>query len=455
MREKSRGKFFIVGNETRGIDVYVSDAQGSDLTGDGSIKRPWKTINHAVYETWLMVDKQPVTINVAAGTYRENVQLTLRHSLLGGYSRKFSGRNTDNRRNSKYATTIEGQEEKPVVEILGYGPLPTTAIISGFNIRGGKESGIHCNTADAVISDNTIASNKGSGILACNGPISGNVITNNYTGISFCNGTISNNLIRSNFSPQMGGGLSKCNGTIANNSILDNEATVEGGGLYNCQGRIEGNTISRNKAYKGAGLAECNGTVTNNRVTDNTAGWLGGGFIFCNGDISHNQVTGNSAGYQGGGFYNCGGSIYNNTVNNNSARAGGGFATCSGTVFNNTISGNTVIYNGGGMYKCSGPATDNVITGNRVEMNRGGIAFPSGRVDGGSITGNHAVGLGGGVCYTMASDVVIAAPVTGNTSGERPSILDCKTGLYILLQDVDNIYVYDLPWYQCIDFPTH
>ncbi|MFC1735105.1 FG-GAP repeat domain-containing protein [Candidatus Hydrogenedentota bacterium] len=62
-------------------DVYVA-TDGDDNTGDGTVDKPWQTISQAIY----LVEgtaENPVTINVSAGTYGEQVEMDEYESIAG------------------------------------------------------------------------------------------------------------------------------------------------------------------------------------------------------------------------------------------------------------------------------------------------------------------------------------------------------------------------------------
>ncbi|MGC6175366.1 hypothetical protein [Lacrimispora sp. 38-1] len=58
---------------TSDITLYVSADTGSDITGDGSQLKPFKTIQHAIDIVPKNLNGYVATVNVAAGTYDENV----------------------------------------------------------------------------------------------------------------------------------------------------------------------------------------------------------------------------------------------------------------------------------------------------------------------------------------------------------------------------------------------
>ena len=75
--------------------------------GNGSTRRPWRTIGHAISKA-KGSKKHAVSIHVAAGTYNENLELSGRQSLLGGYTKDFSSRDVEARKARDHATNIDG-----------------------------------------------------------------------------------------------------------------------------------------------------------------------------------------------------------------------------------------------------------------------------------------------------------------------------------------------------------
>jgi hypothetical protein len=65
-------------------EFYVSEATGSDATGEGTIASPWASINYAVTE--ISGDSiGSATIRVAGAVYSEKVDLPGSISVVGGY----------------------------------------------------------------------------------------------------------------------------------------------------------------------------------------------------------------------------------------------------------------------------------------------------------------------------------------------------------------------------------
>ena len=195
----------------------------------------------------------------------------------------------------------------------------TWGIYGGINTFGMK--------AAPVISQNTITGNRG-GIIYCDGPIVGNIISENVFivsdyigggGISFCDGKISDNIIKYNYSSFKGGGCYDCKGEISNNIIIGNASVLAGGGLCTCHGDIYNNIIAGNKCDgSGGGMFSCgdisyNTIIYNNTIVGNFAGDRGGALGQCPRVVKNNIIAYNRAGAsQTGGIsgysensYNC------------------------------------------------------------------------------------------------------------------------------------------------------
>ena len=71
-------------------NIYVSNAAGSDLTGTGVIIKPYQTIGKAMTVANAISDVNSVIINLAAGTYVENVSMTRDNIYLVGGSTSLS-----------------------------------------------------------------------------------------------------------------------------------------------------------------------------------------------------------------------------------------------------------------------------------------------------------------------------------------------------------------------------
>ena len=71
-------------------NIYVSNVSGNDTTGTGQIGNPYKTINKAVTYANTISDSNPVIINLASGTYAEDVSITRDNTYITGGSTSLS-----------------------------------------------------------------------------------------------------------------------------------------------------------------------------------------------------------------------------------------------------------------------------------------------------------------------------------------------------------------------------
>lgn len=74
-----------IGDAGIGTQFYVDGANGNDSTGDGSQSSPWKTIAHATESLCknYNINSRTVYINIAAGTYTEQIALTEQQRTTG------------------------------------------------------------------------------------------------------------------------------------------------------------------------------------------------------------------------------------------------------------------------------------------------------------------------------------------------------------------------------------
>jgi hypothetical protein len=226
-------------------------------------------------------------INVAAGTYYENITLKDGQEVLGA---------------GADVTTIDGSSNGPVVTAIN---VDSTAKLDGFTIANGHAylypvhsgGGIHLRNSSPTISNNVISGNRtdnlGGGIFlyySSSSTISNNFITNNNAyggaGIYMWGGTatISNNVIMNNScgSSGLGGGgiyLDYTTATtILNNVIAHNGGGGKAGGI-GINGRsptIMNNTIVSNSAQKGSGIYNWHNSsavVDNSIIWGNTGYW--------------------------------------------------------------------------------------------------------------------------------------------------------------------------------------
>jgi len=345
------------------------------------------------------------TVQVAAGTYYENI------SLENGVTVQGSGAES---------CTLQGNGTSCTVFANN---VTQAAAISGFTITGG---------AGYVVSwsENRI---MGGGLFA-----DGSVLT------------IANNTIVDN-TAQLGGGIALMNShvNLTGNTISGNSATTAnaksinmGGGiyLYDTKGEIASNTIAQNTVSCGAFdpiLVDPNGHMAPGGGICVVFSKNVGAITFSGNTISGNTATGSQ--FYGGGMY-CyqliGGltntiTITGNTISQNQGLDGGGIAIvqCSPVISGNTISGNSGHW-GGGLYGYSGSGTisHNTFSANnsvtiRVGVNSGGggILCDEGfspTITGNTFSSNTAADYGGGleVYDTGASPTVQENRFTSNTA---------------------------------------
>ena len=71
-------------------NIYVSNISGSDTTGDGKISNPYKTITKAIAVAGTIAETNQVIINLACGTYTENLNITRDNLYIVGGSTSLS-----------------------------------------------------------------------------------------------------------------------------------------------------------------------------------------------------------------------------------------------------------------------------------------------------------------------------------------------------------------------------
>jgi hypothetical protein len=145
---------------------------------------------------------------------------------------------------------------------------------------------------------------------------------------------------------------------IQNSEISGNTAGSVGGGIYswtNTAVTITHSLIANNEGNQGGGLYSLGtAVVTNSTIRDNFAPVLGGGLVMFSGSVLLDGVTvsGNQSDGYGGGVLNDGGSltISNSTISGNSAPNYAGLANISSlaqtAVLNSTIAHNTTTGSG-------------------------------------------------------------------------------------------------------------
>jgi parallel beta-helix repeat protein len=412
----------ILGNNSM---LYVNSILGND-TWDGTsptwisgLMGPLKTIITAINKV-----TEGGTVNVAPGTYTENLDIYKKVKLTGNssddtYLVASSSLNpviyiNNNGNNSTIQNfNISGLGSAPVIFLDGADNcniLNNTisngsvgVVVNGNNntvssneIRNNKWAGVDLDSADNnQIQENTISENQ-EGVYvqksASKNTIQGNNITNNsYSGVAL-DGSSDNN-IKDNQINGNSNGVRLYNATgnrVSNNNVSDNSwGGVVGDNAH--ENIIDNNSISRN--VEGVHLMNnsTNNTIINNNLTGNSTSWCG---ISLWNSISTNLTNNTISGMQEGVYitqsasYNTvtqnniidnlnsaicmdGNSQYNNIHNNiNISRNGNGIRLYQ--VTENTINNNNIT-NSNWAAICLDNASRNTVLLNTISSNQEGI----------------------------------------------------------------------------------
>lgn len=277
------------------------------------------------------------TINVAPGTYTEDIRLDASRS---GLALVGAGRDV---------TIVDGGNDVRCLRLDGF----AEGLVTGFTFQDGWANygaGIYCENGSSP----TISANRFAGHYATAG------------GAVYCKGSspavLNNVLVRNNVSAYAGAICCWANSSprIAGNTIVSNYADC-GAAIY-CYGGsplIEGNLIADNHGRDAAGGIRCYGSpspvVLMNTIVGNSTGGYAGG-MHCDSSemtVAHNLIVGNAAGTHSGGIYCAVGvpDIAHNTVADNSATEGGGIHCLSGA--SPTITNCILWANGDDLSACS------------------------------------------------------------------------------------------------------
>ena len=413
------------------------------------------------------------TVQVAAGTYYENI------TLKNGVTVQGSGAET---------CIIQGNGTSSVVLANG---ITQPAALYGFGITGGTGyvvpwsenrimgGGIFVDQSVLMIGNNRIYGNSaqfGGGVALLNSQFSmtGNSVLSNSantsgpTGLNMGGGiyfydstgrmeqnTVSSNLVSSSSSAP-GGGIclvfSKVVGEISIKGNVINANTASGaqhygGGIYCYQSsstltngiNITDNTIADNQGLDGGGIAviQCSPTISDNILSRNSAHWggglygfMGGGTVLNNTFDSNQSVTVRPGVNTGGGGILCDEGyspiIRGNVLSSNTAvNYGGGLEIYKTTavIQENSFTGNVAQFGGGiTVQNAGGQIERNYIQGNQATTQSGGGLFISNTtpfsLKNNLIVGNSAGGYGGGfITYNNGQPECINNTVVGNTAG--------------------------------------
>lgn len=210
-------------------NIYVSNVSGSDTTGDGKISNPYQTITKAIAVAGTIAETNQVIINLACGTYTENLNITRDNLYIVGGSTSLST-----------ATVINGSI---TVDTTGSSQLILVGGLSSVYFTNFVYNNANAKNQSYVITDCLIVPGAGtSGIVFTDTSVGGNgdiTIQNSLIYMSDTTAvTISN------------GRISMINSQITNNPGLANATvsliTTSGTGgvnLFGCS-LIQGSTSS-------------------------------------------------------------------------------------------------------------------------------------------------------------------------------------------------------------------
>jgi hypothetical protein len=332
------------------------------------------------------------TIDVAEGTYKENVHIDKSLTITGAGEGK---------------TIVDGNQAGSVFSI----DPDIDVTLSDMTIQEGKAAqsggGIYnkgtLKLDSCIISENN-AQYKGSGIYNDNGQmtITGSRVSNNHDATGLYGYGIGGGICNE-------GKMSIIESDIIGNEVYSGPSDIGGGGIYNSGTlTIIGGTISGNIAhYEGGGIYN-SGTIdiTDGIISDNFVhhGGPGGGIYSDSGKMTITRTT--ISGNNGGGILNAGTmDILDDSIitRNNVFYSGGGISN-SGTITisSSTISNNGAAYGGGICSSGTMVISSGTISENHAD-NAGGIynIWSGSLFIGGTsqiITNQASLGEGGGIC---------------------------------------------------------
>ncbi len=265
---------------------YVNGVSGSDSNDCKLLTTACKTIGHAI-----SLAGSGGTIRVAAGTYYENLTISVNLKVIG------SGHST---------TIIDGSESG-----LDYGAPVVTITNTAHNVV----------LSDVTIRNGSFDHGEGGGIYSYSSGaltincswITGNTVTFEGGGIynqsQSATLTINGSTISGNTAGYGTGGISFAGKVTINKSTISGNSCIEGctgGGIYSGPLVLNNSTVTGNDAIEGGGIFATSAMISNSTITGNSAvpQFGGGGIYVGNGGakLQNTIVAGNSGG-------NCGGTM--------------------------------------------------------------------------------------------------------------------------------------------------
>ncbi|MCS6804523.1 MAG: pectinesterase family protein, partial [Blastocatellia bacterium] len=297
---------------------------GNDASNDCSNSAtPCRTIQHAIAQA-----TAGDTIQVAAGTYMENVTVSKNVTIQGA---------------GAGLTIVDGNASGRVFLFNG-----VTATLERLTITNGHAA----DSGGPLTGQGGGIRNQASHLTLTNCTVSGN--SADLFGGGIYNSsvlTVINSTVLDNSADDSGGGIFNTHTlTVTNSTLSSNSASFNGGGIFDSGGRVEitNSTVAHNSADDfGGGIANSGElTVTNSTLSSNSAEGGGGIYNAFMVILTNSTLSGNSAN-TGGGIYNDGQlphrtriTITNSTVADNSALTGAGIANIGELIIKNSIVAN-------------------------------------------------------------------------------------------------------------------
>ena len=273
---------FLLGFALPNVDGQTTFTVAADGTGQ------FTTITAAL-EAAANSGEANVTIDVAPGTYRENLTIPSNVNVC------LTSNDPDNP-NTVANTVIDANCVGTAITVSGDGDLAVAEHkIQGFTIENAKDSGIQVLIGgDVVIRKNVIQNNSG---------LDGGGIFVAEAGRA----NIDDNLLTENSAKNSGGGIHAEGSTIINNNRIFGNEAMRGGGFAVSGAIVDvtGNEIQGNSAVEGGSyLTDDNAitTIEDNNISNNQAETDGGGMIraeetlLINNTTSNNRSTGSGGG---------------------------------------------------------------------------------------------------------------------------------------------------------------
>ncbi len=285
----------VVGPRTIEVDIntyqmiyYVSDDRGSDQTGNGSLQKPWETVN---YTLSMIVDastSKRYAVFVAEGGYsKATIQMKAHVDIYGGFSAKDWQRDV-----FKYVSRLGGDKKRRVLVGANNARLDGFVITDG--VVRGKGGGMICDGVSPHISNNLFLKNKTLKPIPWL-PKYIHEVANDGGALYCSNGAspiIEHNLFVNNATENGRGGAvalnNKCQARISKNIFYQNVSgtddpmrSSDGGAISVfdwCNPVIEGNVVLRNRAdanNDGGGIFVAlwsSATITDNVLVGNWSG---------------------------------------------------------------------------------------------------------------------------------------------------------------------------------------